>query len=102
MQMQHNPSKDTKPDPPGPEYLLMTSVCPVTGGMQGMGAGDSERRMGFFFFLVVLFFFKVSGRVNLLLVFEYLGWCCMELACTPRQETDTHYVTPDSKTDSNP
>lgn len=56
--MQHNPSKDTKPDPPGPEYLLMTSVCPVTGGMQGMGAGDSERRMGFFFFFSCAFLFQ--------------------------------------------
>lgn len=41
--MQHNPLASWKPDPPGPEYLLMTSVCqPHDGRNAGSRRGKEE------------------------------------------------------------
>lgn len=41
MHMQHNLLASGKPDPPGPEYLLMTSVCQPHDG-RNAGKGRKE------------------------------------------------------------
>lgn len=45
MHMQHNPLASGKPDPPGPEYLLMTSVCQPHDG-RNVGRKRERKEVG--------------------------------------------------------